>query len=43
MRSTLQNILMEAITPITTVRGRDRGGAIAALFEGDIAVGGVVV
>lgn len=39
----LQNIFMEAITAITAVSRGDRGGAIAALFEGDVAVGGVVV
>lgn len=34
---------MEAIAAIAAVRGSDGGGAVAALLEGDVAVGGVVV
>ena len=37
------DILMEAIAPIGAVGGGDCRGAVAALFEGDVAVGGAVV
>lgn len=34
---------MEAVTAITAVSGSDSGGAIAPLFQTNVAVGGVVV
>ena len=43
LRCILDNILAEAINMLATVRGGDGGGTIAALFEGDVAVGGMVV